>query len=377
MSFFCANLDFIVPEARRSRENLRKSRSRSQKFEPEMKKILIIKPSSLGDILHALQIVESLRNQLGNDNSAGKKIFGNDFAFGEKIEISWVVREIFAPLLENCSSVDKVFIYQRKRGIRGICELGKTLKKEKFDLVLDLQGLARSAFWALCTTAKRKIGRGDGREFSRFAFKELAGTPPNGFANSHAVEILLQFLPKLGIAPEIRGKVAFPSSKISPKIAEKLAGKNPPILLFPDSRRPEKEWKFFPELTKLLLENAPETPVVWCGQSDLKPNSEILAFPSFLDFSKKTSLEELPALVSKAKFCVTNDSGPLHLAAAMDVPVLGIFGPTSPILYGPFPRERATNRTICAPEGDLKKLSPEKVFEECKKFFVPADAKSA
>ncbi len=322
-----------------------------------MEKILIIKPSSLGDILHALQVVETLRRSRGQ---------------GSGVEITWVVRDIFAPLLEVCASVDRLLIYERKKGLRGIWELGRQLRRENFDLVLDMQGLARSAFWALCANAPRKIGRGDGREFSRFAFRELASPPPNGFKNSHAVEILAQFLPVLGLPAELRGSVTFPRAELSPQIACALAGKNPPILLFPDSRRVEKEWKFFPELTRLILAKVAQTPVAWVGQSNLRAPDDVAANPMFLNFLGKTALAELPAIVARARFCVTNDSGPMHLAAAMNVPVLGIFGPTSPLLYGPFPPSRAGNRTICAPHGNLAELPPDAVFAECEKFLAPA-----
>ena len=204
-----------------------------------MEEILVIKPSSLGDIVHALVVVESLRRQRGN------------------VRVTWLSRDIFAPLLETCPTVDRVIRYRREGGLREIARVGSALRRERFDLVLDMQGLARSAFWARCAPAPRKIGRGDGREFSRLAFRELAPPPEKGFKRAHAVEILLQFLRPLGLAPEIRGEVSFPRAKLSESVRRLLApdgGDFPaPILLFPDSRRPEKEWRGFRELTSLLL----------------------------------------------------------------------------------------------------------------------------
>ncbi len=326
-----------------------------------MEKILIIKPSSLGDILHALQVVETLRRARSTKGD---------------VEITWIVRDIFAPLLEVCSTVDKLIIYERAKGLHGIKEVGKLLKKENFDLVLDMQGLARSAYWAHCVKATRKIGRRDGREFSRFAFKELAPEPPDGFKNSHAVAILAQFLCALGLPAKLSGGVRFPRAKLSPQISEKLSGKAQPILIFPNSRRAEKEWKFFPELTQLFLEKNPGTPVAWVGEGSLDVPEKLAKNPNFFNFLGQTSLAELPALISRAKFCVTNDSGPMHLAAAMSIPVLGIFGPTSPALYGPFPPDRESNRTIRAPRGNLASLSPEVVFAECGKFLTPSKQKS-
>lgn len=311
-----------------------------------MEKILIIKPSSLGDILHALQVVETIRECRGSEN----------------VEITWLVRDIFAPLLEACSTVNRTIIYERGKGLKGIWELGKRLKSERFDLVLDMQGLARSAYWAKCARAPKKIGRGDGREFSRFFFRELAAEPKNGFKNSHAVEILLQFLPKIGLPAELRGSVKFPGARLSETLENTLAPTSgAPILLFPDSRRAEKEWPKFAELTPILLEKFPDSPIIWVGQSNLKTDPAWENHPKFLNLMGETRLAEVIALIARARFCVTNDSGPMHIAAAMNVPVLGLFGPTSPQLYGPFPLTRPTNRVLCAPGDDLKKLSAEAV----------------
>ena len=322
-----------------------------------MEEILVIKPSSLGDIIHALSVVESLRNQRGND-----------------VRITWLVRDIFAPVLEVCPTVDRIIRYNRGGGFREIFRVGKALRREKFDLVLDMQGLARSAFWASCACAPRKIGRGDGREFSRFAFRELAAAPAKGFKKSHAVDILLQFLNPLGLKPEICGNVEFSRAQLSPKIREILApdgGDFPaPILLVPDSRRAEKEWKGFRELTSLLLAKSQGTPIVWVGGGDLAPDASWDAvYTDFFSLMGKTSLIDVLALIARAKFCVTNDSGPMHIAAAMGVPVLGIFGPTSPELYGPFPPTSPKNHVICAPGGDLSKLPAEDVFEKLNCVF--------
>lgn len=317
-----------------------------------MEEILVIKPSSLGDIIHALVVVESYRRQRGN-----------------AVRVTWLVRDIFAPVLEVCPTVDRIIRYNRGGGIKEIFRVGKMLRQENFDLVLDLQGLARSAFWAACARAPRKIGRGDGREFSRLAFRELAPAPAKGFKKSHAIEILLQFLKPLGLKPEVCGNVEFSRAELSPKIREILcAGENDfaaPILLFPDSRRPEKEWHGFRALTDLLLARSQGAPVVWVGNSKLEPDASWDAvYTDFFSLMGKTSLIDVLALIARARLCVTNDSGPMHIAAAMGVPVLGVFGPTSPELYGPFPPSSPKNRVICAPGGDLSKLSAESVFEE-------------
>lgn len=324
-----------------------------------MEGILVIKPSSLGDIIHALVVVESLRRARGNG----------------AVRVTWLARDIFAPVLDACPTVDRVIRYDRGGGLREIFRVGNALRRERFDLVLDMQGLARSAYWARCARAPRKIGRGDGREGSRLFFRELAPPPEKGFRRAHAVEILLQFLRPLGLEPEIRGNVSFPRAELSPEIAGMLArdgGDFPaPILLFPDSRRPEKMWGGFGELTARLLARERGVPVVWVGSggAGTPDASRFAAHPDFRSLLGKTSLPDVLALVTRARFCVTNDSGPLHIAAAAGVPVLGIFGPTSPERYGPFPPDSPKNHVIRAPDGDLRRLSADAVFEKIEDFF--------
>lgn len=340
-----------------------------------MEKILVIKPSSLGDIVHALVVVETLRRRLGDGN----------------VHITWLVRDIFSGVLEATPTVDRIIRYNRQGGIREIVRVGKQLRRERFDLVLDLQGLARSAFWAWNARAPRKIGRGDGREGSRLVFRELAPPPPKGFKHSHAIEILLQFLKPLGFEPKICGNVKFSRAALSPEISALFAAgttgaqdgwtrtgaaptnatgtvsKNDfpaPILVFPESRRAEKEWNGFRTLTEMLLEKFPGVPVAWVGgNAALAPKDlRCAGAENFRSLLGKTTLGDVLALVARARLCVTNDSGPMHIAAASGVPVLGVFGPTSPELYGPFPPDSPKNRVVCAPDGDLKKLPADDVF---------------
>lgn len=315
--------------------------------------ILVIKPSSLGDIIHALVAVESLRRQSG----------GN-------VRITWLVRDIFAGVLEVCPTVDRILRYHREGGIREILRVGKMLRRERtFDLVLDMQGLARSAFWALCAKAARKIGRGDGREGSRLAFRECAPAPAKGFGHAHAVDILLQFLRPLGFEARVCGNVGFSRATLSENVSQALFGvpaapadAPAPILIFPESRRAEKEWPYFRELTALLTEKFPGVPVAWVGGNAAAAAGEICGAENFRSLLGKTTLADVLALVARARLCVTNDSGPMHIAAACGVPVLGIFGPTSPELYGPFPPDAPSNCVVCAPDGDLKKLPAADVF---------------
>lgn len=306
-----------------------------------MKRVLVIKPSSLGDIIHGLQVVETLRQQIPG------------------VEIDWVARDIFAPLVRSCATVNRVLEFHRRGGLSPFRTLIQEIRQTRYDLVLDLQGLARSSVLTLAACGQRKIGRGDGREGSRWLIREKAPLPV-GWPQVHAVEILLQFLLPLGLEPKLQGKLRFHLDPTIPTASTPFPVSTNTILLFPDSRRPEKEWPHFAALTALLLENFPEKNVLWLGQG--KDAANPAWSPSrFADLQGKTSLPEVAHLIGLAGLVICNDSGPLHIAAATGTPVLGIFGPTDPHRYGPYPLDNPQNHFLQAPNGDLPSLTAQAV----------------
>lgn len=303
-------------------------------------RILVIKPSSLGDIVHGLVAAETIR------------------AARPDIRIDWVVRDIFAPVVRACPTVDRTYVFERRGGLAGFMKLVKEIRTTRYDVVLDMQGLARSALIARFARAGRRIGRADAREGAGLLIPSHAVLPP---PPSHAIDKLLGFLPPLGIAADRPGVPAFPGLALPPAAAAVPAKRA--FVLFPDSRRPEKEWPHFAKLTALLLERDSDTVVIWAGRATLAPDP---AWPTdrFLDLSRKTTLPEAIALIGHAAIAVCNDSGPMHIAAAVGTPVVALFGPTDPRLYGPYPLSRPTHRVLSAPEGDLAALPPEPVADE-------------
>tara|TARA_B100001248_G_scaffold261719_1_gene253886 strand:- start:40881 stop:41822 length:942 start_codon:yes stop_codon:yes gene_type:complete len=306
-----------------------------------MTKILIIKPSSLGDILHGLQVAQSLREQ-----------------WEGPLHISWVVSEAFSSLVEACETVDQVFIFERKGGIRGFKRLASQIRAQHFDWVLDFQGLARSGLLTFLSHADHKIGRSDAREFSGFAYSQKAPLPKQA-SQAHAIEILLEFLPLMGLKPELRGPLCFEAPPMSCEFPQ---GLDDFVLLFPNSRRPEKEWPYFVELTEALLKHFPDKAVVWSGQEPLEPAAH-WDRSRFIDLMGKTKLLDVLPLLQRARIVVTNDSGPMHIAAAMGVEVLALFGPTPPECFGPYPLTCPRHHLLRAPKGRLQDLAASSVLE--------------
>jgi ADP-heptose:LPS heptosyltransferase len=306
-----------------------------------MTELLVIKPSSLGDIVQGLQVATSLKAQRHD------------------LRISWIVREMFAPIVRACEAVDAVYVFERAGGAKGFLKLMRQVRATKFDYVFDMQGLLRTGLMTSRAKAKHKVGRSDAREYAGMFYDEKVPLPPDG-RRSHAVDILLQFCPVLGAKPELRGALKFREvDSLNLKFADGRGGARP-YVMFPDSRRADKKWGGFKQLTELILREDKNRKVVWAGNNFLPDRG---AFPAeqFLNLTGNTSLVSLPALVKRAEWVISNDSGPMHLAAALGVRVLAIFGPTDPSLFGPYPLGGPTNFVIQAPVGNLKMLTVKEV----------------
>ena len=111
-----------------------------------MTELLIIKPSSLGDIVQGLQVATSLKAQRSD------------------LRISWIVREIFAPIVRACEAIDQVYVFDRAGGTKGFLRLMREVRATKFDYVFDMQGLLRTGLMTSRVRAKHKVGRSDARE---------------------------------------------------------------------------------------------------------------------------------------------------------------------------------------------------------------------
>ncbi|HKK19047.1 MAG TPA: glycosyltransferase family 9 protein, partial [Opitutales bacterium] len=283
-----------------------------------MRRILIIKPSSMGDIIHGLLVAEAIRAQL------------------PEVKIDWVVRQEFSRLVKASFAVERCFIFERKAGVGAFVGLLRELRTESYDAVLDMQGLARSGIMALAARTPRRIGRFDAREGAKWLCREHiakpAGEPP-----WHAVEILAGFLPALGLERKVRPGLCFKQSDGADDLLPPLPEGKMRVIVFPESRRTEKNWSGYDELTAELIGLDPVGQVVWCGHLPCEPR-RAMPETAFVNLTAQTGVDALPALLESAHCVVSNDSGPMHLAAALGRPLVALFGPTSPRQFGPYPR---------------------------------------
>ena len=312
-----------------------------------MRELLIIQTSPLGDIVHALRLIATLRAQQAD------------------WRVSWIVQDIFAPLVRSSTVVDQIFVFRRFGGVGEFLKLMRAVRQKQFDVALDLQGLLRSGLMIKWTHATRKIGRTDAREGATLFYAEKAPLPPGG-RHSHPMDIMLQFCPLLQAAPEPVPQLQFRAiEQLNLSFMEPRRGL-PPILLFPDSRRESTKWNGFAALTTMLIRDLGRK-VVWAGSKYL-PCREALPDGAFVNLTGNTSLASLTALIGRADWVISNDSGAMHLATALGVKTIGIFGPTDPQRFGPYPLTGPTNHVIKAPLGDLRLLAAKDVLERFRRL---------
>lgn len=274
-----------------------------------MDSILVIKPSSLGDIIHTLPAVAAIRDA------------------HPKAKITWVMNPEFTPLLRGNSDVNHIHVFPRRdfSGLGAPVRFGPWLKetrKLKPDLALDFQGLLRSAFIARMSGAKEVYGLSDGREGSRFFYKRAARVN----RHEHAVERYLKLAELAGAKIGVALRCPLPTGDPLPRFED-----YPPfILLHPFARGGGKS------LTNRVIEDiclafAP-TRVVVVGKS----NRQIDVAENCVELTNQTSLLQLIRLIRGAGFVISVDSGPMHIAAATNDRLLSIHTWTNPRRVGPY-----------------------------------------
>ena len=261
------------------------------------------------------------------------------------------------------------------------------LRAQNFDLVIDLQCLARSGAFAWLANGKFLVGLDEVREGAR-GFYDLA-VPRKSF-HTHAVDWYLAVLPPLGV-PVHKNFQWLPER---PEIAAAVKSKWPVensrwIALQPGARWLNKRWpvEYFAELVHRLAEKFPDTRFAILGGKGDQPLGEIIsrAAPErCLNLCGQTSLPEMVEWLRLCDLMVTNDTGPMHAAAALGKPLVALFGPTEPRRTGPYGQLENVLRIDlpCSPcmksdchfekpEECLRAIPPALVFERVQKLLLP------
>jgi heptosyltransferase I len=273
-------------------------------------RILVLKPSSLGDIVHTLPSVAALRAKFPGAH------------------LTWMVNPEWAPLLEGNTHLNKTLIFPRAdfRGPRGWLHFARwrrELKKQTPpDLILDFQGLLRTALVARAFRGVPVYGLSDAREGAHLAQTRTIPVDPK----AHAVERYLALAAATGATLAGPPEFTLPAGD---RPSEKIPAE-PFIVFHPFSRGRGKSLS--PEAVTAFC-RAVDHPVVLVGRSD-ETLSDLP--PNVTNLLNKTSLTELLWLLRQAAFVVSVDSGPMHIAAAVTDKLLAIHTWSDPCLVGPY-----------------------------------------
>jgi len=289
------------------------------------KNILIIKPSSLGDVIHGIPVLAKLR------------------ATYPDARISWLVGTAAAPLIESNPNLNRVFYFGRRpgglvRSLRVHLALLNELRAAAFDCVIDLQGLLRSAFLAWATRAPRRIGFLEAREKASVFYTDKVSW--NGL--QHAVDQCLSVGQVLGFDtanPAFALNVPAGAQRSVERILSPLP--RPYIVLSPGTRWASKCWPAanFADAAGRLCKRVGGTYFVTGTKDEADATAAAIVDAvgaQAVNLVGRTSLTETVALISKADMLVTPDSGPMHMADALGTPLVAVFGPTDSEHTGPY-----------------------------------------
>jgi heptosyltransferase-1 len=285
-------------------------------------RLLVIKPSSFGDIVQSLPVLAALRRAWPTSR------------------IDWLVKAEWAELLQNHPLIDELVVLPGP--MKDWPKVLKRLRTSSYDMVIDLQGLLRSGLLSLVTGAPIRAGFANAREGSPWCYTHRVSIASD---SAHAVERYLELICGLGIATTDGVTFPLPEWKreeqwVNDFLAEQMAPPKPFCVIHPAARWKTKQWPIerYAELADWLIGDRGYGVILVAGpaQADqVSPMTARMRAP-VVSLVARTTLPQLGALLRHAAFLITNDSGPMHLAAAVGTPVVGIFGPTDPQRVGPY-----------------------------------------
>lgn len=304
-------------------------------FKDYPRRILLIKTSSLGDVIHAFPAFILLRKSFPD------------------AKIDWIINKNISQILDYVNEfVNDILIFDRqafkpKFFFKEAKKLSKVVRKNQYDLVIDMQGLLRSSLICFLAKSATKVGFQNPREgIAKIFYNKKIKVSGNVY---HAIErntsLVSGFLNIKNIVPDF----VIPSiDKYKNCANNKLrefnidADKEKYIVISPGGRWKSKRWptSFFSKISDGLYEKDNTIKFVIIGSSDEREIADKLLSEcknnNIISAVDRTNMIELVEILRNAKAVVTNDSGPMHIASAMRTPVFALFGPTDPVKTGPY-----------------------------------------
>jgi heptosyltransferase-1 len=336
----------------------------------EFSRILLIKPSALGDVVHTIPVLVKLRARY------------------PRARIDWLITPENAEVVRCHPALDNVVLFARRdfstrgrrwRALMAFFDLLKQIRRAKYDLIIDMHGQVRSAFFALISGARVRIGfdRPVKRTLTVSAEHDLKNVPSHGWRGAregswlaythripiptldvHAIDRYLWVGELLGFnddPPDL--KIHLPSEAIF-KVQQLLEQHGVPadmplIVLVPGTIWETKHWSIegFAGVAREFLRDGFAVVLAGTKRDQQRCRQIAAAAPGTCNLSGKTTPAELAALIRRAEVAVTNDSGSMHVAASLDKPMVSVFGPTNPVHIGPYERPESVVRADlpCSP----------------------------
>ena len=353
-------------------------------------RILLIKLSAMGDVVQTMPVLNKLRARF------------------PEARLDWLTVPAMAELLRPNPKITNVVTFAREewrqpwrpRPYVSAVRLAARLRAVRYDLVLDLQGQLRSGLIARATGAPVRIGFGPpqpelwdsaarklppearkhawqgAREGAWRAYTHYIALPVR---DMHAVDRYLGVGPMLGLGegpPDFSFSLpAAADARVDTLLRRHGRGNDALIVMAPGANWETKRWNAekFAAVARHFLERGAAVALVGTGTERADCAGVAALAPGAVNLAGETSLTGLAALIRRARLCITNDSGPMHLAVALGIPVVSVFGPTDEIWAGPYRQPEAVVRAAlaCAP-CYLRRLSRCPNAHACM-HDVPAD----
>jgi lipopolysaccharide heptosyltransferase I len=314
------------------------------------RRIALIKPSALGDIIHSLPVLTALRQRY------------------RQAHIAWVVNRSYADLLRGHPDLDAVLPFDRGASHSGVLTAVRNygrffhgFRQQCFDLVIDLQGLFRSGLMAACSGAARKVGLSSAREGATLFYTDVVPVPD--FHAIHAVDRYWLVAEAFGAGDLPKCfRVPLPEAARSWAAALLRACPRPWLAVGVGSRWRTKRWppEHFAVLARWAQQYAGGT-VLFVGGHDESPLVRTVTehlIGAVRDLTGRTTLPQLAALLASVDLMIANDTGPLHLAAALGRPVVAPYTCTKVLLNGPYGRAAGAVETRVWCQGSYLKSCP-------------------
>jgi lipopolysaccharide heptosyltransferase I len=329
-------------------------------------RILIVRLSAIGDTIQTMPVACALRDRFPQ-------------AF-----LAWAVESRAAALLRGHPAIDELIELPRGwlKSPGGVWRLRRRLRALRFDVTVDVQSLTKSALLAQLAGAPRRIGFGNpgGRELSRWFNNERVDPKA-----AHVVDCYLELLRPLGIeSPAVRFDVPEREEDraAADAIVRQLAVDAGFAMVTPGAGWPSKLWpaeRYSAVVRHLQGAWGLSTVVVWAGGSERLLAEQIAASAPTACVAPPTTLPQLASLARRARLFIGSDTGPLHLAAAVDTPCVGLYGPWPASRHGPYGArnialqqmifEGPTRRRRTAPPIYMESITTEMVCEACDRIL--------